>query len=100
RPQGQGAARARSQPHRRLPAAGRLRGHVPLRARERLSVADVSRLSEGAELASSSNPPRYLFTGLSRLINSATRSLICSIVRILLVPKRGMFEHANVACEL
>ena len=36
---------------------------------------------------------RYLFTGLSGLITSATRSLIWSMVSTLLVPKRGMFEH-------
>ena len=42
-------------------------------------------------------PPRYLLTGLSGLMSSATASLICSMVRILLVPKRGMLEHGNAA---
>ena len=42
----------------------------------------------------------HLLTGLSGLISSATRSLICSMVRILLAPNRGMFEHGKAACEL
>lgn len=35
----------------------------------------------------------YLFTGLSGLMTSATRSLIWSTVSTLLAPKRGMFEQ-------
>lgn len=35
----------------------------------------------------------YLLTGLSGLITSATRSLVCSMVRTLLTPSRGMVEH-------
>jgi hypothetical protein len=39
-------------------------------------------------------------TGLSGLINRATTSLICSIVKTPLVPKRGINEQGAVACEL
>src|SRR5947199_116629 len=41
-----------------------------------------------------------VFTGLSGLISSATASLICSMVRILFAPKRGMVEQGSATCEL
>ena len=43
---------------------------------------------------------RYLLTGLSGSISKATRSLIWSIVRTPLVPKRGMFAQASADCGL
>src|SRR6185295_16430113 len=104
----EGAGEARGSPRARLPASGRFPRAVPLRAPEGIRDEEFSRLfARGAGLkrlspglkrsespVSARKLPafvtlkpdyatrirRYLpvFTGLSRLISSATMSLICS----------------------
>ena len=81
-------------------------------------IADLK--TRGAKIVISQHPPRaspadrrrplqtvppdrersYWFTGDSGSIKSATRSLICSTVSTLLVPKRGMSEQGYAACGL
>ena len=127
RPWREGAGQARGRARARLSAAGRFPRAVPLRAREGLRdrrvFASMCGRHEGDCSASCPRKrasehfgqnlgPRFraaderqrsyfpVFTGLSRLISSATMSLICSTVKILFAPKRGMVEQANAALEL
>src|SRR5262249_55589712 len=56
--------------------------------------------SEGPASRIISTCAHGLFTGLSGLMISATMSLIWSIVRTALAPKRGISEQGAVACGL
>ena len=53
-----------------------------------------------AAWATPANLQAYLLTGLSGDITNATRSLICSTLRNLLAPRRGMFAQGMAACGL